>query len=140
VAEGIESQDQIDNMAMLGCDLGQGYLIGQPITATEVAAILQVLPRKIVSDSELYQQQMPQLREEVISVAKSSDRRDELPLRRNLPVYIGDEDEDGDFVPELLPSIFAVPRMGEVQPKKRVAPSKKPIKRAKPKPTKKRSR
>ena len=138
VAEGIETQDQIDNLALLGCDLGQGYLIGQPITATEVAAILQVLPRKIVSDSEMYQQQMPEVAEEIIAVAKSSDPRDELPLRRNLPVYIGDQDEEDGFEPELLPSIFAVPRMGEMQPKKqRTAPAKKPVKRAKAKSAKK---
>ena len=138
VAEGIETQDQIDNLALLGCDLGQGYLIGQPITATEVAAILQVLPRKIVSDSEIYQQQMPEVAEEIMAVAKSSDPRDELPLRRNLPVYIGDQDEEDGFVPELLPSIFAVPRMGEMQLKKqRTAPAKKPVKRAKAKSAKK---
>lgn len=138
VAEGIETQDQIDNLALLGCDLGQGYLIGQPITATEVAAILQVLPRKIVSDSEMYQQQMPEVAEEIMAVAKSSDPRDELPLRRNLPVYIGDQDEEDGFVPELLPSIFAVPRMGEMQLKKqRTAPAKKPVKRAKAKSAKK---
>ncbi len=140
VAEGIETQDQIDNMAMLGCDLGQGYLIGQPITAIEVASILQVLPRKIVSDSELYQQQMPEVPEEVMSVAKSSDRRDELPLRRNLPIYIGDEDEEDQYEPELLPSIFAVPRMGEMPPKKRTVAAKKPVKRVKAKPAKKRGR
>ena len=138
VAEGIETQDQIDNLALLGCDLGQGYLIGQPITATEVAAILQVLPRKIVSDSEMYQQQMPEVAEEIMAVAKSSDPRDELPLRRNLPVYIGDQAEEDGFVPELLPSIFAVPRMGEMQLKKqRTAPAKKPVKRAKAKSAKK---
>ena len=138
VAEGIETQDQIDNLALLGCDLGQGYLIGQPITATEVAAILQVLPRKIVSDSEMYQQQMPEVAEEIMAVAKSSDPRDERPLRRNLPVYIGDQDEEDGFVPELLPSIFAVPRMGEMQLKKqRTAPAKKPVKRAKAKSAKK---
>ena len=141
VAEGIETQDQIDNLAMLGCDLGQGYLIGQPITATEVASKLQVLPRKIISDSELYHQQQPDEPEVIATVARSSDPRDELPLRRNLPIYIGDMDEDGDDVPELLPSIFAVPRMGETPPKKqRTVPAKKPVKRIKPKSVKKRGR
>ena len=141
VAEGIETQDQIDNLAMLGCDLGQGYLIGQPITATEVASKLQVLPRKIISDSELYHQQQPDEPEVIATVARSSDPRDELPLRRNLPIYIGDMDEDGGDVPELLPSIFAVPRMGEAPPKKqRTVPAKKPVKRIKPKSVKKRGR
>jgi diguanylate cyclase (GGDEF)-like protein/PAS domain S-box-containing protein len=141
VAEGIETQDQIDNLAMLGCDLGQGYLIGQPVTATEVAIMLQVLPRKIVSDSELYQQQMPDEPEEPLDFRKSIDQRAEMPLRRNLPIFMGDMDEEGDDVPELLPSIFAVPRMGEPPPKKRrPAPAKKPVKRASVKSAKKRGR
>jgi diguanylate cyclase (GGDEF)-like protein/PAS domain S-box-containing protein len=142
VAEGIETQDQIDNLALLGCDLGQGYLIGQPITAIEVAAMLQVLPRKIVSDSELYQQQqMSEPAEDIAPVVKSSAPQVELPLRRNLPIYVGDMDEEGDDVPELLPSIFAVPRMGEPPPKKlRAASAKKTVKRAKAKSAKKRGR
>jgi diguanylate cyclase (GGDEF)-like protein/PAS domain S-box-containing protein len=140
VAEGIETQDQIDNLAMLGCDLGQGYLMGQPITATEVAAKLQVLPRKIISDNELYLQQLPDVPDIVATVARSSDPRQELPLRRNLPVFIGDTVEEGDDVPELLPSIFAVGRMGEIPPKKKHAAAKKPVKRAKTKGVKKRGR
>jgi EAL domain-containing protein (putative c-di-GMP-specific phosphodiesterase class I) len=140
VAEGIETQDQIDNLAMLGCDLGQGYLMGQPITATEVAAKLQVLPRKIISDNELYLQQLPDAPDIVATVARSSDPRQELPLRRNLPVFIGDTVEEGDDVPELLPSIFAVGRMGEIPPKKKHPAAKKPIKRAKTKGVKKRGR
>ncbi len=32
VAEGIEKQNEFDILAMSGCDLGQGYLIGKPMT------------------------------------------------------------------------------------------------------------
>ncbi len=32
VAEGIEQQSEFDVLAMSGCDLGQGYLIGKPMT------------------------------------------------------------------------------------------------------------
>ncbi len=142
VAEGIETQDQIDNLAMLGCDLGQGYLIGQPVTATEVAAMLQVFPRKIASDSEIYQQQkMQETPEEFAPISKVFETRVEQPLRRVLPTLLSDQDEEGEFVPELLPSIFAVPRMGETPPKKRrTAPAKKATKRTNTKSTKKRGR
>lgn len=45
VAEGIETQDQIDRLAQLGCDLGQGYFIGEPKSANEITDLLAVLPR-----------------------------------------------------------------------------------------------
>ena len=153
VAEGIENQDQIDNLALLGCDLGQGYLIGQPITATEVAAMLQVLPRKVADDLEILEQGMlPNLPTRMagkdifnISIADNLMQiapASQSPLRRNMPIFIGDESEEGDNVPELLPSIFSVPRTPAAKPKKvvRKPPTKVATKRAKPKPAKKRGR
>ncbi len=35
IAEGIEHQDQLDVLRLLGCDCGQGYLISRPVTADE---------------------------------------------------------------------------------------------------------
>jgi diguanylate cyclase (GGDEF)-like protein/PAS domain S-box-containing protein len=40
VAEGIESQEQIAALAELECDLGQGFLIGEPMTAKQVVEAL----------------------------------------------------------------------------------------------------
>jgi diguanylate cyclase (GGDEF)-like protein len=40
VAEGIETQHQLDNLQLLSCDFGQGYLIGIPLTASQVSAAL----------------------------------------------------------------------------------------------------
>jgi diguanylate cyclase (GGDEF)-like protein/PAS domain S-box-containing protein len=36
VAEGVETIDQRDRLRRLGCDFGQGYLFGRPVTAAEV--------------------------------------------------------------------------------------------------------
>jgi diguanylate cyclase (GGDEF)-like protein/PAS domain S-box-containing protein len=40
VAEGIESQEQITTLAELECDLGQGFLIGEPMSAKQVVEAL----------------------------------------------------------------------------------------------------
>jgi diguanylate cyclase (GGDEF)-like protein len=34
VAEGIESKDQLDTLTRMGCQFGQGYLLGRPVAAT----------------------------------------------------------------------------------------------------------
>ncbi|MFO1122640.1 MAG: EAL domain-containing protein [Hyphomicrobiales bacterium] len=44
VAEGIEDQDQVDMLGILGCNYGQGYFIGKPITARQVTDALNGLP------------------------------------------------------------------------------------------------
>jgi EAL domain-containing protein (putative c-di-GMP-specific phosphodiesterase class I) len=38
VAQGIEREDQRDALAELGCELGQGYLIGRPLPLPPLAA------------------------------------------------------------------------------------------------------
>ena len=44
VAEGIESQEQVDRLGALDCDMGQGYFIGRPMTAKQVTDALAGLP------------------------------------------------------------------------------------------------
>lgn len=39
-AEGIENQRQLLSLRNMGCDLAQGYLLGRPAEATEIAAII----------------------------------------------------------------------------------------------------
>jgi diguanylate cyclase (GGDEF)-like protein/PAS domain S-box-containing protein len=36
VAEGIEMTDQVDSLRELGCDVGQGYLLGRPVSAATI--------------------------------------------------------------------------------------------------------
>ncbi len=40
VAEGIETQEQLDYLQKLGCDIGQGYLFSKPLPSSAAAAFL----------------------------------------------------------------------------------------------------
>ena len=44
IAEGIENQDRIDALGAMGCDYGQGFFIGPPMTAKQVVDALSGLP------------------------------------------------------------------------------------------------
>jgi EAL domain-containing protein (putative c-di-GMP-specific phosphodiesterase class I) len=44
VAEGIEAQEHIDRLSALGCQYGQGFFIGQPMTAKQVIDALSGVP------------------------------------------------------------------------------------------------
>jgi EAL domain-containing protein (putative c-di-GMP-specific phosphodiesterase class I) len=44
VAEGIGSQEDVDRLGALACDLGQGYFIGEPMTAKQVVDVLSGVP------------------------------------------------------------------------------------------------
>ena len=41
VAEGVESQEQLDALWQLGCDQSQGYLHSKPLPAQQFAAMLK---------------------------------------------------------------------------------------------------
>ena len=41
VAEGIEQQAQFELLVQRGCDLGQGYWLSHPVTATEVVRMIE---------------------------------------------------------------------------------------------------
>jgi predicted signal transduction protein with EAL and GGDEF domain len=44
VAEGIETEDHAERLADIGCDYGEGYHIGPPVTAKQVTEALGDLP------------------------------------------------------------------------------------------------
>lgn len=40
VAEGVETADQLARLKELGCDMGQGWHLGEPLTSEAVLALL----------------------------------------------------------------------------------------------------
>ena len=40
MAEGVETQDQVEHLRRLGCSVGQGYHLGRPCPADEMTALL----------------------------------------------------------------------------------------------------
>jgi diguanylate cyclase (GGDEF)-like protein len=120
VAEGIENQSQVDKLAALGCDLGQGYLIGQPMAATEVTDMLAVLPRVVATV-------LPKpLNFDFMESAPLLPAPGHAPLA---PRYTATFEEE----PQELPSIFSVlkkPLAAVPKPKAKKPPAKV-IKRAK---------
>jgi diguanylate cyclase (GGDEF)-like protein len=103
VAEGIENQMQIDRLAHLGCDLGQGYFIGEPKPANEITDMLAVLPR-----------------------FASSPPSSETPFVPRLKSLFDPPPQNM----EVLPSIFSLSRTTKPAPRKK-AKAKKAVKRGK---------
>ncbi|HEU4619797.1 MAG TPA: GGDEF domain-containing protein, partial [Gammaproteobacteria bacterium] len=48
VAEGVETQEQLDVLADLGCDAVQGYLLHRPVPAAELAAWMNARKRRVL--------------------------------------------------------------------------------------------
>ena len=46
VAEGVETEEQLEELKRLGCQRGQGYLLARPMTAAQVVRFLAALPAK----------------------------------------------------------------------------------------------
>jgi Amt family ammonium transporter len=42
-AEGIETEDQLQNLRKLGCDCGQGYLFSRPVEASRIPGVVEAL-------------------------------------------------------------------------------------------------
>ncbi len=116
VAEGIETQAQIDRLAELGCGLGQGYLIGMPEPADQAGARLlrQSAPTPTPS---LFAPLLPPDASRLPSLYEPADGSVVTSLPRRLPLI---EDLRGQV--EELPSIF---NLGQVKPKAKTWP--KPV-------------
>jgi EAL domain-containing protein (putative c-di-GMP-specific phosphodiesterase class I) len=51
VAEGIEDLDALNLLTAIGCDLAQGYFLGQPMSAEDLALPLSRLEARAESDT-----------------------------------------------------------------------------------------
>ena len=52
IAEGIEEQLDVDFLVRLGCDMGQGWLLGRPMPAEQAAALIQPVERPIPAERD----------------------------------------------------------------------------------------
>ncbi len=52
VAEGIETEEQLERLRMLGCRLGQGYLFARPVEAAEACDLIGKKPSQMFSFAE----------------------------------------------------------------------------------------
>jgi diguanylate cyclase (GGDEF)-like protein len=107
VAEGIENEEQAARLVGLGCNLGQGYFLGEPVPAREVHGLLAVLP--------------------VIESPHAQDYG-ERPMPGVAPMAprFAEDETFEDIEPEELPSLFAVTH----GPPKSDLVKKKPVKKA----------
>jgi EAL domain-containing protein (putative c-di-GMP-specific phosphodiesterase class I) len=44
IAEGVETQEQAEQLKMLNCTFGQGYLFSKPLDASQIQALINHLP------------------------------------------------------------------------------------------------
>ena len=128
VGEGIETQAQIDRLASLGCELGQGFLISEPETAEAASARLtqMLLGRHLnapatmqIEDPEEYEPSPPSHFYEKAPRVESppqSQAKLQLPAPRSLMQPMDVEE---------LPSIFAVSSGNAPAKPKRSRPKRK---------------
>jgi diguanylate cyclase (GGDEF)-like protein/PAS domain S-box-containing protein len=50
VAEGIETPESLSELVQLGCDIGQGYLLSEPLDAESARALLAAAPAPVITD------------------------------------------------------------------------------------------
>ncbi len=124
VAEGVETEDQLDMLLLLGCDLGQGYLLGEPKPARELTNLLAIFPP--VQTPVVAQQLGPKPGEAPLAPRAPRVKiwpREGIELSK-LDIE-SDIEPDPYIEPEELPSLYAVER----RPKRKAVTKKKPTAR-----------
>jgi EAL domain-containing protein (putative c-di-GMP-specific phosphodiesterase class I) len=51
VAEGVETEAQLDGIRKLGCELAQGYLFSRPVPPDEIDALIRTNPWRLITIS-----------------------------------------------------------------------------------------
>jgi diguanylate cyclase (GGDEF)-like protein len=129
VAEGIERQEQIDVLSELGCDLGQGYLIGVAQTAKAVSESLTFLPRYVAPkspapalpqpvDMEGLSRRLKQTVNPLPADTENTEPEKAVPIE----------------VPEVLPSLFSLQKGAVTETSEPKPAVRKPPVRAKKRP------
>jgi diguanylate cyclase (GGDEF)-like protein len=132
VAEGIETQAQIDRLAELGCGLGQGYFIGMPEPADQAGTrllrrvISSTPPPATTAPTSLFTPLPPPEASRLHSLYEPAAGSVSVPFApRRLPML----NEIAGVVEE-LPSIFTLPQgkaKAKTKPKKLIVKSKRQI-------------
>jgi outer membrane biosynthesis protein TonB len=117
IAEGIENETQVQHLLHLGCEMGQGFALGQPMAARDIHGLLAVLP--------VVHAQPQKLNVPAVGEAPMAPRSDHI-----------EESFAEDIEPEELPSIYSVyhPKI-EVKKPKPKAKKSPPKTKTKPKVT-----
>ncbi|MDE2384493.1 MAG: EAL domain-containing protein [Alphaproteobacteria bacterium] len=136
VAEGIETQAQIDQLAELGCGLGQGYLLGRPEPAeaagkrlTQAPVMAPASAMAPASPPSLFQPLAPPTPGQLRSLY--SQMPSLAPSTPNLaPLILPEPAAVEEAEAEELPSIFTLTE-AKVKPKAKAKPSspKKPARK-----------
>lgn len=102
VAEGIENAAQLDILQLLGCDLGQGYLLGEPKPARELTNLLARFPAVEAPIRPPRAPNVPEPKEALLAPRKILWPRELFEVKESVTATIIEAE------PEELPSIFTV--------------------------------
>ncbi|MGL4592173.1 MAG: putative bifunctional diguanylate cyclase/phosphodiesterase [Aestuariivirga sp.] len=142
VAEGVEDQGQVDMLGALGCDYGQGYFIGKPMTAKQVTDALNGLPyasssgrtaitwlweraaRDAPPDASVMQVSTDSINRAVAAMAPPEDEAQLSPAPGRAPL-----------APRVGKPVDEVPPAAESEPPPEEPPKKRRKRKKKPKPS-----
>ena len=73
VAEGVETQAQLDHLRELECDIAQGYLLGHPVSVKEAEELLKSGARILTPEGKVAKPKTPKVTELVASETEAPE-------------------------------------------------------------------